>query len=102
MPSVAMEKQPPKFPFASCAKTVIRELGLPIAQARSLAAHYVRLLRGEYGGQSPREIARRVFDARRQCGGGTGQPRTLPDRPGPDLGGGASGGSGPNLSAYLP
>jgi hypothetical protein len=45
-----------------------KELNLSPVEARSLAAHYVKTLRREYGSQSPREIAKEVFDAFRRSG----------------------------------
>src|SRR5579872_2667450 len=40
-----------------------KELGLSLEQSRSLAAHYVRSLRKEYGHVRPRELAKQIFDA---------------------------------------
>lgn len=76
-----------------------RELGLNPAQARDLAAHYVRTLRGEYGREKPREIAKRVFAAFRGLGSPT-EPGAVSPGAGPARGSGPSGGTGPNLSRY--
>ena len=42
------------------------ELGLQYNQGRSLAAHYIRTLRKEYGQTAPRDIAREIFGSFRE------------------------------------
>jgi hypothetical protein len=75
------------------------ELGLTLPQARSLAAHYVRSLRKEYGYARPKEIAQRVFDAlRRPDQRGESQPSGGAGGAGSGRGGGTSASTGRNLS----
>jgi hypothetical protein len=70
------------------------EIGLSRAEARSLAAEYVRALRKEHGSVNSREIAKRITSAlRRGNEGGGGQPGALPGRPGPEGGGRPRGGT---------
>ena len=80
-----------------------KELGLTVPQARSLAAHYVRTLRQEYGSQRPKQIAAEVFDAfRGTTRRGATQPGAGLERPGSRGGGGAPGSPGPDLSGNRP
>lgn len=74
------------------------ELGLTQAEARALAAHYIRTLRKEYGSQSPRQIAQRIFESFSGQEESGGLPYESTDR-----GRGApSGGTGSDLSPYKP
>jgi hypothetical protein len=74
------------------------ELGLSLPEARSLAAHYVRSLRKEYGHARPKEIIRDVFDAlRRADRRGAKQSGGLPDGSGSGRRGGAPEGAGQDL-----
>jgi len=76
-----------------------RELGLEPAEARSLAAHYVQLLRREYGSTAPRELAKQVFDALRPLRErGKAEPGALPAGAGPEGRGGPPEGTGPPVS----
>ena len=78
-----------------------KELGVTPKQARLLAAHYVRILRSEYGSQNAREVAHEVFTAFEGSRSGT-EPSALAERA--ELPGRAwtSEEPGPDLSEYRP
>jgi hypothetical protein len=80
-----------------------QELGLSLAEGRSLAAHYVRTLKENYGSQPARDISKQVFDAfRRGSEPGATESGAVPPGPGSEGRGGSEGGTGSDLSGYRP
>ena len=80
-----------------------KELHLTPTEARSLAAHYVRTLRREYGSAKPAEIAREVFESfNRRSQPSRTESQAVANRAPERQGAGATGGAQPDLSGYRP